>query len=75
MPSPSPEPGCAKSSEHEPVEEALVDASVREDAGVEKSDEARTDDMQKAMERWVEMVQCVRMLESIEWLDTLADTP
>ena len=57
----------------EMVEEAPVLEIDDDDLG-KNAEELSEEQMEKAMERWVEQVECVAMLEKINWLEYIPDT-
>ena len=70
-------PGTMGFPVNEAVEEAPfvpVDDNTDDAHHEDNKEEAAREALQHAMERWVEMVECVDMLESIDWLHTLPDT-
>ena len=74
-PVPEQDIGCVNFPKSNPVEEDPVSCGAPDDDSAQGSDEKSKEDIEAAMCRWVEMVECVCMLESITWLGQVADTP
>ena len=55
------------------VEEAPM-IVIDDDESQQGSDKVQ-EDIETSMERWVEQVECVQMLENIDWLHTLPESP
>ena len=74
-PVPSEDVGCVNFPKSTPVEEdAVIELSEEGVDNAAKSTEQTQADIETAMERWVEMVESVVMLETIDWLDKVPDT-